>query len=157
MPTKSFVGTSLDRFGYLKEGKMEFHETRMGHEFYLGTMPKLVRAIEETNNRLAGIIEKLDNGEKPEKAYPYSNHRVEDSVIDAAIEKAEDDKEGSFFAGVVEAIALDRDATAACLFTSYRNASAEERRIIDGVFAELTGWSLATLIRRYAEKGKTND
>ncbi len=31
---------------------MDFYNTKMGHEFYLGTMPKLCRAIETLNKRL---------------------------------------------------------------------------------------------------------
>ncbi len=34
---------------------MDFHETRGGHEFLYGTMPKLAREVE----RLANAIEKL--------------------------------------------------------------------------------------------------
>ena len=133
---------------------MEFFETRMGHEFYLGTMPKMVKAIEETNRQLARLTEKLDKTSAPEKGrdgvYPWANYSVEDSVIDAALEKAENDDEGSFFSLVTDTIDTDCDGKASCLFTSYRSASEEERRVIDGVFVELTGWSLATLIRQYA-------
>ena len=142
-----------------------FHETRMGHEFYLGTMPKLVRTLEETNNQLAGIIEKIDKVSVQERStaeketegiYPWANYAVDNNTIEAALKKAEDDSDRSFFSLVIDTVESDYDGKAACLFTSYRDATAAERRVMDGVFVELTGWSLATLIRKYAEKERGN-
>ena len=127
-----------------------FHETRMGHEFYLGTMPKLVRTLEETNNQRS-TAEKETEG-----IYPWANYAVDNNTIEAALKKAEDDSDRSFFSLVIDTVESDYDGKAACLFTSYRDATAAERRVMDGVFVELTGWSLATLIRKYAEKERGN-
>ncbi len=67
---------------------LDFHDTRMGHEFYMGTMPALVKAVNALNENLranetrrqyvrtilhpdvnaeADIQKELDNGSRVEK------------------------------------------------------------------------------------------
>ena len=40
---------------------MEFHETKGGHEFYFGTMPRVAKALE----KIAGALEKREQKESP--------------------------------------------------------------------------------------------
>ena len=62
------------------------------------------------------------------------------------------EEDRSFFAYIINEIENDPDGKPVLLIDDYARASKEERKIIDAVFVNLTGWSLATLIRKYTEK-----
>lgn len=45
----------------------EFFQTRMGHKFYEGTMPRLIAALERIADSLGRIADSLDDIAKLEK------------------------------------------------------------------------------------------
>ena len=78
--------------------------------------------------------------------------KTDDNLLEKAAEVIGlqgDDEE--FTNMIVSEIESDPDRDAYSLIEDYKNASKEERRVIDGIFVDLTGWSLATLVKKYLE------
>lgn len=139
---------------------MAFHETRMGHEFFLKTVPEMVKqqekiakTLEDLTKSVNRIGEALDNKKNADEkgTFEWSDFEIEEKEL----EKAKDmisEEDRSFFVYIINEIENDPDGKPVLLIDDYARASKEERKIIDAVFVNLTGWSLATLIRKYTEK-----
>lgn len=88
---------------------MEFHETRGGHEFYYGTMPRLARGIEELNESLKTLNSRFDDfGTQKENAPSANIQFIADKTglsanfIQALTEEAFDSDIGETIDGVTE-------------------------------------------------------
>lgn len=136
---------------------MDFFETRMGKSFYEGTMPRLCRAIEELNRKLDRRIDespKTDIGSLS-SPFEWANFKTDDTMLKQAAEfAASQGEKEEFTAMVINEIVTDSDGSASRLIEDYRRASIEERRAIDGIFIDLTGWSFSTLVKKYLETVK---
>ena len=132
----------------------------MGHEFFLKTVPEMVKqqekiakTLEDLTKSVNRIGEALDNKKNADEkgTFEWSDFEIEEKEL----EKAKDmisEEDRSFFAYIINEIENDPDGKPVLLIDDYARASKEERKIIDAVFVNLTGWSLATLIRKYTEK-----
>lgn len=135
---------------------MDFYETRMGHEFYTRTMPSLVRALENTNKNL----EKLVSCDQPSRPVLTSStfewaegFRATDELLEAAeacaVNEHDFSCENPLMSILIHEMMTDTDMKPIRLISDYRRATPAERRVIDGTFINLMGWSLATILRRY--------
>lgn len=142
---------------YYRRTEMDFIETRMGKSFYEGTMPRLCRAIEELNRKLDRRIDespKTDIGSLS-SPFEWANFKTDDTMLKQAAEfAASQGEKEEFTAMVINEIVTDSDGSASRLIEDYRRASIEERRVIDGIFIDLTGWSFSTLVKKYLETVK---
>ena len=132
----------------------------MGHEFFLKTVPEMVKqqekiakTLEDLTKSVNRIGEALDNKKNADEkgTFEWSDFEIEEKEL----EKAKDmisEEDRSFFVYIINEIENDPDGKPVLLIDDYARASKEERKIIDAVFVNLTGWSLATLIRKYTEK-----
>ena len=134
----------------------------MGHEFFLKTVPEMVKqqekiakTLEDLTKSVEKIGEALDNKKNADEkgTFEWSDFEIEEKKLEKAKDMIREEKEGrSFFAYIINEIENDQDGKPVLLVDDYARASKEERKIIDAVFVNLTGWSLATLIRKYTEK-----
>lgn len=60
-------------------------------------------------------------------------------------------EEEEFTALIINKILSGSDGSASRLIEDYRRASIEERRAVDGILVDLTGWSFGTLVKKYLE------
>lgn len=157
---------------------MELFQTVMGKRFFESTMPSVAKNL----GRIADALEKL-NEKKNEvesrdgmkQAEPVSTHSPDpkeignkvftwpscnidatgESMFNAARECTFDrnNERKDLFSFVAEEIMGDDDGKPASLIDDYIRASDDERRVIDGVMAELTGWYFPTLVRKWVESG----
>lgn len=139
---------------------MNFFETRMGKKFYEGDVPRLIKAIENTNIRLEELSEKLGDAHTESEEGPddglfgWAVFNISDTVLEEAESFSMNDEEDVFSQMVMEEMYSDTDRETSKLLHSYRMASPVSRRAIDAVSVFLTGWSIATLIERYVERQK---
>lgn len=137
--------------------EMDFFETRMGKSFYEGTMPRLCRAIEDLNNKLDRSINVPSGTDAslPSSIFGWANFKTDDAMLKKATEVVSlQGSEENFTTLIVSEIISDSDRSASRLIEDYRSASIEERRAIDGIFVDLTGWSFSTLVKKYLETVK---
>lgn len=83
---------------------------------------------------------------------------VKEDILEKAVKLADEEDENDddcFISMLINEIYTDGDRKTVKLFEDYKNASRVERRAIDGIFVDISGWSLSTLIRRYIESHKT--
>ena len=141
---------------------MQFYETRFGRKFFEGDMPRLIRAIESVGESMAKIAEKMDSadagagqglaGKEPLDAFDAVSFLIENDTLDKAADIAGSDDDGRLFRIITEAIDSDADGKAARLVRDYSEADTEKRRVIDGFFVDLCGWSFASLLEAYAKQ-----
>ena len=81
----------------------------------------------------------------------WADFAVSDEKLAAAIEACEN-TDRSFISHVVGEIISDGDADDEKLLRLYRDASKEDRKLLDAAFVHLCGWSLATLVEQFAKK-----
>lgn len=131
---------------------MDFFQTQMGKAFYMGTMPRLCKAIEDLNNKLDRSINVSSGTDAslPSSIFGWANFKTDDAMLKKATEVvASQGSEEDFTTLIVSEIISDSDRSASRLIDDYRSASIEERRAIDGIFVDLTGWSFGTLVKKY--------
>jgi hypothetical protein len=58
--------------------EIPFHTTRMGHTFYDGTMPSLVREIARLNDNIERLLAIAESGSKIAAAAPKPEGETED-------------------------------------------------------------------------------
>lgn len=143
---------------------MEFFETRGGHEFYYGTMPKIAKALEESakalteNTKAIGALTKvLSNKEeakaqKPESTFPWATQcKCENEAIDKYLENFTD-KRSEFICKIATEILSDSDGNDKEALDIYRRSSNTEKAAIDAFLISICGWSLNSLLRAVEEK-----
>ena len=136
---------------------MDFFQTQMGKAFYMGTMPRLCKAIEDLNNKLDRSINVPSGTDAslPSSIFGWANFKTDDAMLKQAAEfAASKGEKEEFTTMVINEIVTDSDGSASRLIEDYRRASIEERRAIDGIFIDLTGWSFSTLVKKYLETVK---
>lgn len=133
---------------------MEFYNTKMGHQFYNSDFPRMVKALE----KIGGAMEKTAK-EEPRKDQGLQVH-VDNSVFrwvqapserllreaEGCADKDEDDRLAEL---IMSEFTDDADRKTSKIVFDYSHATPEERRAIDGIFVDLTGWTFATILRRY--------
>lgn len=142
---------------------MEFYETVMGKQFYSSTMPRMAKAIEATNDRLEKLAEIIEGSQvvsskkTAEGMQNLYDFPVTEDIVEQALAFAINDDEATFFGLIVKEIESDDNAKPSKLVADYHQATPAERRVIDAVFVDLTGWSLSTLLTKYVESCKGKD
>ncbi len=136
---------------------MDFHETVMGRKFYEGDIPRLVKSVEAASKSLEDIVKKLDVhcGLVKDAApglFDWATYSIDNSILETAENLSMDDEEDVFAQMLMEEMSSDTDRETKKLLHSYRMTPPESRKVIDAVFVFITGWSLATLIKRYVER-----
>ena len=139
---------------------MNFHETKMGHQFYMSDFPRMVKALEKIGdamekqasanettgeNSIFGLVENPKEGFlKEAENYCKINHGGE--------------------ANLTKLIAIrtiktgqNRDAYPYRLVFIYAHADPKERKAIDGFFSVLTGMTFADILRRYIIENETEN
>ena len=129
---------------------MDFHETRMGRQFYSSDLPRMVRALEKIGETLGKST--------PANAGENSIFRLVESPEEGFLKEAENYCEINHGgeANLANLIAIrtiktgqSQDAYPYRLVFIYAHADPEERRAIDGFFSVLTGMTFADILRRY--------
>ena len=142
---------------YYRRTEMDFFQTQMGKAFYMGTMPRLCKAIEDLNNKLDRSINVPSGTDAslPSSIFEWANFKTDDAMLKKATEVVSfQGSEENFTTLIVSEIISDSDRSASRLIEDYRSASIEERRAIDGIFVDLTGWSFGTLVKKYLDMVK---
>ena len=124
---------------------------------------KLMKMLEETCNKLEKLVSKAEDkqnpvSEKTGKGMMFlQDYPVAENVIDQALKLAHEDDEATFFKKVIDAIESDDNVKPSRLIADYRQATPVERRVIDAIFVDLTGWSLSTLLTNYVESNREEE
>lgn len=131
---------------------MDFFQTRMGKMFFEGTMPRLCRAIEDLNNKLDRYLDDSPKNGSPSNTFGWADFKTDDIMLKKAAKIVSlQGEEEEFTALIINKILSGSDGSASRLIEDYRRASIEERRAVDGIFVDLTGWSFGTLVKKYLE------
>ncbi len=122
-------------------------------------MPRLVKSVEAAGKNLEDIAKKLDFQCGPVKdadpgLFDWAAYSIGNSMLEMAENLSIDDEEDVFAQMIMEEMCSDTDRETTKLLHAYRMSSPESRKVIDAVFVFMTGWSLATLIKRYVERKK---
>lgn len=131
---------------------MNFHETKMGHQFYMSDFPRMVKALE----KIGDAMEKQASAN--ETTGENSIFRLVESPKEGFLEEAENyckiNHGGETNLAKLIAIKAikterSRDAYPYRLVFIYAHADPEERRAIDGFFSVLTGMTFVDILRHY--------
>ena len=139
---------------------MSYKKKKKGKRIFEEDVPRLIKAIENTNIRLEEISEKLgdahtESEEDPDDGlFGWASFDISDTVLEEAESLSMNDEEDVFSQIIMEEMSSDTERETSKLLHSYRMASPVSRRAIDAVSVFLTGWSMATLIERYVEQQK---
>ena len=66
--------------------------------------------------------------------------------LDKAIKECDNNEDFSLVSQIAQEIASDDEDDSERIIRAYRNASAEERHVIDCILVWITGWSIKTLL-----------
>lgn len=125
--------------------------------FYEDSIPRIADALDRMNKNLEKLTEKIGGQAVQEPTaekdgvFRWAEFAISDEILaDAEAITLEDDERGAdLFCRILEEIESDADKKGWKLVNDYRLATKEQRCVIDGIFTDLCGWSLASIIRRY--------
>lgn len=139
---------------------MNFHETKMGHQFYMSDFPRMVKALE----KIGDAMEKQTSAN--ETTGENSIFRLVESPKEGFLKEAENyceiNRGGETNLAKLIAIRTiktgqSQDAYPYRLVFIYAHADPGERRAIDGFFSVLTGMTFADILRRYIIENETEN
>ena len=140
---------------------MEFYETVMGKRFYTSDFPKLVRELEKMNESMSDIAGRMRAADeqrddrKPETKPSGAKPAYDGKAVERAIGLLREGGGADLRSVIAEEAASYTYGDPLSLISNYKRASEEQRRVIDMVLMDLTGWRMSTLCRlliRRAEK-----
>lgn len=130
---------------------LQFHDTRMGHEFYERTMPRIAKALEKIAENTSDSNKQSD---KPEVAPPAVPHyawafgMTKDEDLSSARELLESDPEIDLGAVIIQEMETDQDRKTGDILSVYESAGETERALLDALLVNLCGWSMANIIKK---------
>lgn len=139
---------------------MNFHETKMGHQFYMSDFPRMVKALE----KIGDAMEKQTSAN--ETTGENSIFRLVESPKEGFLKEAENycgiNRGGETNLAKLIAIRTiktgqSQDAYPYRLVFIYAHADPGERKAIDGFFSVLTGMTFADILRRYIIENETEN
>ena len=128
---------------------MNFHETKMGHQFYMSDFPRMVKTLEKLGEAMEKQILATQAGKSTNSIFNWVADPTEELLREAKAYAATTKDTGLLASIIMSEIKDNTDGKTARLVFDYAHATQEERRAIDGFFVDLTGWTFATLLRRY--------
>lgn len=142
---------------------MGIENTRTGDNFFNRNVPQMVGSLEKISRSLEKIAEKIETPARPdnkaEDFFMWADFSTSEEVLDdaAAVAANDDDLDRGIFEMITDEITDDSDKRAAKLISCYRVMKPEEKRAVNGLFVEMCGWSLTTLIERYVAKNEPDE